>query len=73
MERRKVGTPICNDVTFASSKIVDVIPARWDGTLEKFVVATPASMQGNIIQFENGETVMLAVGCENKDALLDIL
>lgn len=73
MEQRKVGTPICNDVTFASAKIVDVIPARWDGTLEKFVVATPANMQGHIIQFENGETVMLAVGCENKDALLDIL
>lgn len=73
MEQRKVGTPICNDVTFASAKIVDVIPARWDGTLEKFVVATPENMQGYIIQFEDGETVMLAVGCENKDALLDIL
>lgn len=73
MDAIKVGTPICNDVTFASSCIRNVIPARWDGMKEQYIVAKPGTEQGHIIQFENGETVMLAIGCENKDALLDII
>lgn len=73
MLARKIGQPICNNVTFTTSKITDVIPARWDGIQEKFVVADITSAQGHIIQFENGEAVMIAIECENKDALLDII
>lgn len=69
----EIGTPICDNVIMAIDHIVNVVPARWDGMLEKFVVCEPQKAQGHIIMTENGDPIIIAVGCTNKDALLDIL
>lgn len=69
----KVGTPICNNVAIAIDSIRDVVPAKWDGMQEKFVACEPKDAQGHIILTENGDPIIIAIGCTNKELLLDII
>lgn len=69
----KIGTPICNNVSIEVCDITNVIPAKWDGMSEKFVVCEPKDAQGYMVITISGDTIMIKNDCSNKELLLDII
>lgn len=53
--------------------IAQVVPVRYDGMQERFVVCEPIDAQAHAIMTQSDEVIIISQGCENKELLLDII
>lgn len=69
----KVGTPIDGDLLLTITEIEDIIPVKWDGMNEHYVVCTPSAAQFYVIKLHGNKEVFISADCKNKELLIDIV
>lgn len=53
--------------------IAQVVPVKWDGMQDKFIVCEPKDAQAYAVMTQGDEVIIISQGCENKETLLDII
>lgn len=69
----KVGYEIRSRVLADIRCIDEIIPVKYDGMLDCYVVCSPKDATSHMVKFQGGDYILIATNCGNKELLIDII